>query len=116
MLLRATFLCLCYGSSECSSNLAASMLVARLNKALYFQDKENVTTGSHCPTGTAHDCPGTTGNDGTEHHLALALDCCAVKANDGGAGPDLLALGGNVLEPFTFEFDRIEPNLHDKPN
>src|SRR5207244_5523055 len=75
-----------------------------------------VTTGPHLPTSTAHDCSGTAGNDGTEHHLALALDRCTVKANDGGSSPHLLALGGDVLEALAFEFDRIEPNMHDKLN
>src|SRR6266571_5635553 len=82
----------------------------------YFQDKENVAPGSHCPAGTTHDCPGPAGNNRAEHYLTPALDCCAVKADDGNSGLNHLALGGNVLEALAFEFDRIEPNVHDKLN
>src|SRR5712691_4383859 len=82
----------------------------------YFQDKEYVAPGSHSPAGTTHDCPGPAGNNRTEHYLAPALDCCAVKVDDGGSGLNLLALGGDVLEALAFEFDRIEPNVHDKLN
>src|SRR6266566_4380419 len=82
----------------------------------YFQDKENVAPGSHCPAGTTHDCPGPAGNNRTEHYLAPALDCCAVKVDDGGSGLNHLALGGDVLEALAFEFDCIEPNMYDKLN
>src|SRR5947209_3346513 len=84
--------------------------------SLYFQDKENVTSGPHVTTGTADDGSLTTGNDRTEYHFAQTLDRCAIKADDGSTGLDLLALGGDVLETLTFEFDGIKPDMHNQLN
>jgi hypothetical protein len=81
---------------------------------LELQDKENVTPGLDCATGTTYDVPGTAGNDGTEDYLAQALNYRTVEADDWRSSLDDLAFGGDVLESLAFEFDRIETNVYDK--
>jgi hypothetical protein len=81
---------------------------------LDLQDKENVTPGLDCATGTTYDVPGTAGNDGAEDYLAQTLNHCTVEANDWRSSLDYLAFGGDVLESLAFEFDRIETNMYDK--
>src|SRR5438094_9155796 len=83
---------------------------------LHFQDKEHVTSCLYFSAGTAHDGFLATGNDRAEYHFAQALNCCTVIAHYGGASLDLLALGSDVLEALAFEFDCIEPDMHNQLN
>jgi hypothetical protein len=81
---------------------------------LELQDKENVTPGLDCATGTTYDAASAAGNDGAEDYLAQTLNHCTVEANDWHSSLDYLAFGGDVLESHAFEFDRIETNMYDK--
>jgi hypothetical protein len=81
---------------------------------LELQDKENVTPGLDCATGTTYDAPSAAGNDGAEDYLAQTLNHCTVEANDWHSSLNYLALDGDVLESLAFEFDRIETNMYDK--
>src|SRR5260370_23870408 len=92
----------------------SSIITTQTVLTLDLQDKENVTPGLDCATGTTYDAPGAAGNDGAEDYLAQTLNHCTVEADDWRSSLDHLAFGGDVLESLAFEFDRIETNVYDK--
>src|SRR6266700_5150522 len=96
----------------CNPDLLPSVTVRSIMS--YFQNKENIASGPHCTTGTAHDCPTARGNDRTDHHLTQTLDDGAVKADDGSSGLDFLAFHSDVAETLTFQLDGIQPKMDDQ--